>query len=771
MIYRVVLFRLSTILSIIALFLFIYLLISYIDKKEIIHEAFKQDFSYQGCQLANDIDASLKKSEMLAENIKVKLMKPGLTDQVLIGHLHNALNTNSNLLGIGVAYKPNAYDPVVRLFAPYILRQSDSFKRIQIENLVDYSIDKFEWFSDRLKDGAEWNEVRYSEAAEQNVVEYAVPFTQLDPVTGKQKVVGLIIIHYALDYFLEKINSINMGKADYGILLSKKLKTLVSPVWNHDKEITTRHGIKKWVKQIKINTSSNEIISSKCYEGKLNDIVDESEGGNATNILNDDENEEPMSESIELKTGVCDNNVCESILYKELYTIAESGNGGVINEIVDPNNLLVLGDVYNIPTTGWTLAMLYSKDELIKGNRSLRQHLTWIFVSIILFVLMLIIMELSLNKERSVIGLGIRASVISALFTMGIVLVWYLSIEDIEWKNFEPSVIKNQNKLDEFEKQNIVSALKERTSLPIYIPTGVFVQSIEFTSANNVVLTGYIWQQYNNFISDEISRGFVLPEAESLEKVESYRRIDNNSTLIGWYFRVVLRQEFDYSQYPFDQQTVWIRLWHEDFDKNVILTPALNSYDQLHPEKLPGIEKDFVLPGWKVTSSYYKYRLNSYNTDFGIPRYIGKNEFPELYFQIGVKRLFLNPFISNLTPVIVVLLMLFAVLITSSKKTGKIELLGFNASTILASSSALFFVVLISHIDLRSSLAANNIFYMEYFYVVTYLSLLAISVNSILFSWGANVSFVQFRDNLLPKLYFWPVITFVMFLVTIWKFY
>ena len=120
---------------------------------------------------------------------------------------------------------------------------------------------------------------------------------------------------------------------------------------------------------------------------------------------------------------------------------------------------------------------------------------------------------------------------------------------------------------------------------------------------------------------------------------------------------------------------------------------------------------------------------------------------------------------------IVVLLMLFAVLITSSKESGKIQLLGFSASSILASSSALFFVVLISHIDLRNTLSANKIFYMEYFYVVTYAAILAIAINSILFSWGINVSFVQYRDNLLPKLFYWPIITLMMFLVTLVKFY
>jgi hypothetical protein len=451
--------------------------------------------------------------------------------------------------------------------------------------------------------------------------------------------------------------------------------------------------------------------------------------------------------------------------------MAMAGQSGSIDKGLDLNKQPVWGSVLHIPTTKWTLAMLYSKRELTEGNRSLRHRLTWITVTFIAFVLALIIMELCRTRERSVFSLGLRALIASAFFSLGITLIWFLALEDIDWKNIERTVIIDQASLDTFERSNIRNALRDRQPLPIYIPTGIFVQSIEFTSANNVVLTGYIWQQYSNHISAEISRGFVLPEAESTEIVESYRRKDKNGEVIGWYFRVELRQAFDYSRYPFDHQTVWIRLWHQDFDKNVILLPALDSYDQIHPERLPGIEKDFVLPGWKVTSSFFNYRFNNYNTDFGIPRYVGQNEFPELYFQIGMTRLFLNPFISNLIPVIVVLLMLFALLVTSSRKPGKIEILGFNAEKILASSSALFFVILISHIDLRGSLSANNIFYMEYFYVVAYITLLSVSVNSILFSWGVNIRFVLFRDNLLPKLFYWPVITLIMFIVTLWKFY
>lgn len=437
----------------------------------------------------------------------------------------------------------------------------------------------------------------------------------------------------------------------------------------------------------------------------------------------------------------------------------------------DWNNLAVAGYVSSIPTTGWSLAILFHKQEALKGDRKLYRSTIQLLIGCLFFLLTFFFIDLLRFERASLFRLGVYSTTIAILFSVGLGLIWLLAAGNAVWKNNDSIIILNDNDLDSLKRANIRAALIAKQPIPTYIPTGVFVQSIEFSSANNVVLTGYIWQKYAKHVDPDISRGFVLPEAESSEIVESYRRQEADGETIGWYFLVTLRQKFDYSLYPLDQQAVWIRLWHEDFDKNVILTPALSSYASIYPERLPGIEKDFVLPGWRLTSSFFNYRLNSYNTDFGIPRYVGQQNFPELYFQIGMKRRFLSPFISNLTPVIVVLQMLFAVLITCSKDSNRIEILGFNASTILASSSALFFVVLISHIELRKSLEANNVIYMEYFYIVTYLVLLGVCVNSIIFSLDLKVPFVQFRDNLLPKLFYWPIITLVLFLITLWVFY
>lgn len=684
------------------------LVYDYLNFREQVMAAAKKEALQKTIELAAKIDDKLSQFVPIATALSKTLYETSLSESDLTHALKQALNANSDILGIGVAFEPFSFDPDVRLFAPYFTRQDEELKRVQIENQIDYTINEYGWYHNPLQNGARWNEPHFSPAAEKRVVEYAVPFFKKDRTTGQERKMGIVFLHYALQDILDQVNSINMGKTGYAILLSQK-GTFLS------------HPVKEYVEEGKTTL----MITQETHNVLLEDII-------------------------------------QKILMKENATL---------EGVSDVTGRPAWVNVRHIPTTEWTLALFYSKVDPIQGSRPIRRRLIWITVTLIFCALMLIVMDLSREKKRSDFTLWLRAFFPSGLFTLGIGLIWFLTNDDLAWKNLEQTVIIDRAGLESFKTETIRTALRERQPLPIYIPTGIFVQSIEFTSANNVTLTGYIWQKYNKHVPDDLSRGFVLPEAQSSEIIESYHRQEKDGEVIGWYFHATLRQEFDYTRYPFDQQAAWIRLWHKDFDKNVVLVPALDSYDRIHPERLPGIAQDFVLPGWTLSSSFFNYQYNSYNTDFGIPLYVGRNMFPELYFQIGVKRRFLNPFISNLTPIIVVLLMLFAVLMTSSKESGKIQLLGFSASSILASSSALFFVVLISHIDLRNSLSANEIFYMEYFYVVTYATILAISINSILFSWGINVPFVQYRDNLLPKLFYWPIITLMMFLVTLVKFY
>ena len=92
---------------------------------------------------------------------------------------------------------------------------------------------------------------------------------------------------------------------------------------------------------------------------------------------------------------------------------------------------------------------------------------------------------------------------------------------------------------------------------------------------------------------------------------------------------------------------------------------------------------------------------------------------------------------------------------------------GFNLSI----AGTLLFVAVFSHIGARQKIAAQEIIYLEYFYIVMYFALLWVAVNSILYVRWPESKFIQYEQNLLPKVLFWPVTLGALWLVTLFTFY
>lgn len=105
-----------------------------------------------------------------------------------------------------------------------------------------------------------------------------------------------------------------------------------------------------------------------------------------------------------------------------------------------------------------------------------------------------------------------------------------------------------------------------------------------------------------------------------------------------------------------------------------------------------------------------------------------------------------------------------------SKDERLSQFAGFTAKDIIKGAAA-FFVISFQHIALRNALASPRLIYFEYFYFTTYLGLLGVVLNGILFATGAGGQVVEFRDNLLPKIAFWPTLMTGLFIVTLVVFY
>ncbi|ABW31798.1 hypothetical protein [Acaryochloris marina] len=349
--------------------------------------------------------------------------------------------------------------------------------------------------------------------------------------------------------------------------------------------------------------------------------------------------------------------------------------------------------------------------------------------------------------------------------------ILFIALIGLMWFRIDSSYQPNLEQLA--NEADIIPHLKRRgisLNKSEAIPTGVFLQSLKFNNATEVNVTGYIWQIYDKSIFAKVPKdqdvpvGFILPEAvdsgNNLDPQQAYRRsISDTEEVIGWYFESTLKQRFNYKKYPLDHKTVWIRIWGKDFARSNMLVPDLNAYKSTQAGDTFGLDDSIVLGEWEVEETFFDFKTPQYDMDFGLETPLPQT--PELYFNVVLKREFLGAFIVNLVPLLISAILLFATLLTITVKEGQADIFGFSTSEVLGVCSALFFVVLLSHIQIRQEIPGSDIIYIEYFYLAMYVALLGVAVDSYLFthdSYSSQFKFISYEDNIFPKLIFWPTL-------------
>ncbi|WP_428269359.1 cache domain-containing protein, partial [Haliangium sp.] len=422
-----------------------------------------------------------------------------------------------------------------------------------------------------------------------------------------------------------------------------------------------------------------------------------------------------------------------------------------------------------VSATGWILVVTLIRDQLVPMSKDARSTLIELGMSL-LVVAMGLAVVIAGRFARTRTLAWVLSSLFALLCLIMLSVILLLVDRTAHAVHWDRTRVPNHAAVRDFLRQYDRRALSLRDELPVYVPTGIYVKSVTFKSANEVLLTGYVWQKYQRGVHDGLSRGFIMPEAEASEIIEHQVDRHGDTEHHVWEFKVTLNQAFDYSRYPVGRENVWIQLWHRDFMQNVVLVPDLDAYKLTIPSARPGIEQSLSLPGWDIESTYFSYRKHTYDTDFGLGDYAGLTSFPELYFNIPIRKQILGPVISHLLPIGVVMMLLFTILMLSTRQKSRVELLGFNTMNVVTACAGFFLVVVFSHIDLRETLSAKGIVYLEYFYFVTYVAILLVAVNALLFS-GTQSRIIHHRDNLLPKLMFWPATMGMLLFLTLLTFY
>jgi oligopeptide transport system substrate-binding protein len=405
---------------------------------------------------------------------------------------------------------------------------------------------------------------------------------------------------------------------------------------------------------------------------------------------------------------------------------------------------------------GWSIATAIKKNAKAQPSEVViaQQLYIGLIVMIALFCFAALLFRLDKWEPRN---LWLFTIAVALIFFGEIAWVWSV-VHANPLKATNQEVLTSQANVDAVWDEKLATGLVKE---PIMIPTGVIIKSIT-VGTREATLSGYIWQKFEPGITPDETGGISFPDQLSGATISpAYSFRQGNTTIVGWFFIVTINQDFDLTRYPFDQANIILPIWPRNLNQNVVFVPDFESYDFLAPSEKPGLDKSINLSGWSINRSFFSYRNEGFNADFGGASEIQRNALPTLVFNIDATRNLLSPLIAYCITAFVVSAMLFGILMVNIESA-------YNA---LANASALFFVVAITHVGLRSALNASGVVYLEYIFIIQYLFILGNAVNGMLYYSQRKFSIIHYMDNLIIRLAYWPGLLLILLLITLSIFY
>lgn len=361
------------------------------------------------------------------------------------------------------------------------------------------------------------------------------------------------------------------------------------------------------------------------------------------------------------------------------------------------------------------------------------------------------------------------ALVWSVALLAGLVFSWSVILNSRQYSTPNGQPITSQAELDAFMAEHKAAFSR----FDYLIPTGVYLKSFEFLSASDVEMSGFIWQKYGPDIPASVERKIALPEQleNAYAPVEAWNVTKDGVQEIGWYFSGEFRQNFDYRQYPFDKQDIWLRIWHTEADEAVMLIPDLTSYQDLSPETLPGLDEQFVYGGWDPLKSYFSYNLLRYNVDFGLDYGFADAPDPELYFNLMVARDPLGPMLEHGVLEVAIAILLFLLLLLMSGEQTAIRPQGISVFDQIVAVGALLFAVILDHNAIRGAVQSQTLTYIEWVPLMLDVFIVLVVLDGVAAVKGWRAPLLGYRGELLPVLAYWPLLIGVFLLITLRTFF
>ena len=609
--------------------------------------------------------------------------------------------------GVTACYEPYAFAKDTKLFCPYYNKSSGDY--LMIEDSYDYTVKGpgTAWYTSVVEQGQKWVDPYYGSGAQEWFIDYGVPFYYSDgPKKGQVR--GIIDFSLEVGDFKRLVQRLSVGKTGYTYISSAN-ETFIS----HPDEGFI--GLKNLEAMIAQSEFPNERLGFEAMRG---------------------------------------------------------GSAGHLSywDAASEDEILFFHD--QIETSGWGLGLAFFRNDLINAQKPTHRR----FINMSLTLSLIFVIGLALYFGRDYLDrqeIEVLSLIAGVLLFANVFLVGALqhSLKAEIADNESPPIVAN-SALDAFIAQQNQRAETLKIDPPTPIPTGIYVERMDFEDSYNVNIGGLVWQKYPESLVDDVEVGFRFPQmspfAEASFIEESYREVIAGKegvegyVLVGSEFRVTLRLNLEYKDYPFDKRHLDIRLSPMSRMDNILLVPDLAGYAATGRSKKSGISPDIKLTGNEIVETYFNFSIDDYATDFGFNRSGLKQHVPALHFNVHQKRLLINAFVTYLIPILVSLCLIY-ILILACRKTEERQ-------GIIESMAAFFFVLIFSHIDLRKDIETADLIFMEYFYFATYLMIILSTFNLISYT-KSQTSLFDFNDNQIYRAIYFPIFLTILFIVMLIKFY
>jgi hypothetical protein len=682
-----------------ALLMFLFLLcktiISYIHTSNTIIAEEKQDIIQDITIASEEINQILKKISFAAQSIADDLRSNRLSHDDITKRLKRDLIENDTILGITIAFAPFKYNAQTKLFAPSMYKADQPYQQIMTESLYDYT------HPDPNNNTTAW----YRKALQSTHVwlnpyknnegKLMPPSYSIPFLNNNKEIQGVICITYNLAPIERITGYSSLDRKGYSILLSENGTFLSHPI--------------------------TSLVRS---EKTLLELAQE----NGSQTL------------IEIAQTIASHR-------KILSTYHAEEDHQIMWMYAEP-----------IPINNWTLAAIFSKDDISLPSDIIRQHYFWILIYCILSIACACAYLFSIEKISMILFVIIS----NILLSFGLISSWRIIQKTSYTQTINSTIITDQASLDKFIDDLQEEAIRKQEEPPIQIPCGLLLYSLDMPQPDHMTISGYIWNKYHITEHKDITHQIQLPHAILLTIDNPISSINNKWETVTWNIRGNIYEKQSYTHFPFDKQQMQITIEHHDIEKNIILTPDLEDYKKTSPEETPGLDKNFTLSEFNVETTFFMYKKINPVTNFGFSQYGKTTDHFQLIYNLIITRSLLGPFILYFLPLLVVLFSLFAVLLIAKRKSEPIN--------IITPYTGLFFALILLHRSLREHYYTGATLYMEYGFFFTYITIILLVIHAVLLFLYPSWNYYQYKIFHFAKLLFWPlqlaswlITTFIIF--------